>query len=62
MVDKNEFVKVIKQEVAGEFNQKLKDTKVLKIRSSSKQESDKLSVLTGTNEDKISFKETYLLD
>lgn len=61
-VDKNEFTKIIKQEVAEEVNEKLKDTKILKIRSSNKEESEKLSIISGTNEDKISYKETYLLD
>lgn len=35
---------------------------MLRIRNCSKPESDKLSVLTGNNQDKITYKETYLLD
>ena len=36
-VDKTEFTNIIKQEVTEELDHKLKDTKILKIRSSNKQ-------------------------
>ena len=40
----------------------MKETQILRVRDCTKQENDKLSVLSGKNENMISFRETYLLD
>jgi len=44
------------------MNEHLKNSKTIKIRNCIKDETDRLSIIKNNNQDKISFKNTYLLD
>lgn len=61
-IDPIMFDNQLRSAIAKEMEDRLKDTRLLKVRNCNKGESSRIGSITGMNEDRLTSRETYLLD